>query len=357
MLSEKSLNFLEQLLNCSGPSGFELETAAVYRKYLSQFAHKVSTDVTGNTIGVLNEKADFKVMLAGHYDEIGFQVVHISDEGLLYFRNVGGIDKITVPGTEVEILTEKGRIHGVIGKKPIHLVEEKDRNQAMELKNLWIDIGAENKKETEKIVNIGDPVAVKTNFARLGKNRVMSKGMDDKIGAFVVAETLRELSLRKVNIAIYGVGTVQEELGLRGATTSAFGIAPNVGFAIDVGFATDTPDIEKKTLGSVILGHGPILSRSANDNPVLCKILRETAKKKNIKIQQKAGFRASGGTDTAQIQLTRNGVATSLIGIPNRYMHTPVEICDLRDVEAAIKLLTETIVQLKPGQTFIPGID
>ena len=236
-------------------------------------------------------------------------------------------------------------------------MEEKDRSQAIELKNLWIDIGAENRKEAEKIVRIGDPVAVKTNFTRLGKNRIMSKGMDDKIGAFVVAETLRELSARKINIAVYGVGTVQEELGLRGATTSAFGIAPNVGFAVDVGFATDTPDIEKKTLGSVALGKGPILSRSADDNPVVCKILRATAKRKNIKIQEKAGFRASGGTDTAQIQMTRGGVATSLVSIPNRYMHTPVEICDLRDVEAAIKLLTETIVQLKPGTTFIPGID
>ncbi|HCE41933.1 MAG TPA: hydrolase [Lentisphaeria bacterium] len=357
MLSEKSLNFLEQLMKCSGPSGFEIETAAVFRKYISQFAGRVYTDVTGNTIGILNEKSDFKVMLAGHYDEIGFQVVHIAEEGLLYIRNVGGIDKVTVPGTEVEVLTEKGRIHGVIGKKPIHLTEEKDRSQAVEIKNLWVDIGVENKKEAEKIIRVGDPVAVKSNFTRMGKNRIVSKGMDDKIGAFVVAETLRELSTRKINVAVYGVGTVQEELGLRGATTSAFGIAPNVGFAIDVGFATDTPDIEKKTLGSIYLGKGPILSRSADDNPVISKILRAAAKKKKISYQEKAGYRASGGTDTAIIQLTRGGVATSLIGIPNRYMHTPVEMCDLRDVEAAIKLLVETIVTLKPGQTFIPGID
>ncbi|HBC89194.1 MAG TPA: hydrolase [Lentisphaeria bacterium] len=357
MLSEKSLIFLEQLMKCSGPSGFEIETAAVFRKYISQYAGKVHTDVTGNTIGILNGKSDFKVMLAGHYDEIGFQVVYISDEGLLYLRNVGGIDKVTVPGTEVEILTEKGRVHGIIGKKPIHLVEDKDRNLALEIKSIWADIGVENKKEAEKIVRIGDPVAVKSNFCRMGKNRIMSKGMDDKIGAFVVAETLRELSTRKINVAVYGVGTVQEELGLRGATTSAFGIAPNVGFAVDVGFATDTPDIEKKTLGSIFLGKGPILSRSADDNPVVARILRATAKKQNIKYQEKAGFRASGGTDTAVIQLTRGGVATSLIGIPNRYMHTPVEMCDLRDVEAAIRLLTETIATLKPGQTFIPGID
>jgi len=206
MLTGKSLKFLEELMNCSGPSGFEEETAALYRKYLSSFSEKVYTDVTGNTIGILNGKAETKVMLAGHYDEIGFQVVHISEEGLLYFRVVGGIDNLTLPGTEVEILTEKGRIPGVIGKKPIHIVKPSEREKVMNPEDLWIDIGAESKKEAQKIITIGDPVAVKSNYAKLGKNKIKSKGMDDKIGAFVVAETLRELSSRKLNVAVFGVG-------------------------------------------------------------------------------------------------------------------------------------------------------
>ena len=357
MLKKKSLDFLKELLSCSGPSGFEERTAKCYREYLATFADRVYTDVTGNTFGVLNEKAKLKVMLAGHYDEIGFQITHISDEGLLYFRSVGGIDKLTVPGTEIEILTEKhGKIPGVIGKKPIHLLTSQEREKAMELKSLWIDIGAENKKEAEKVITIGDPVAYKNNCEIYGKNRIKSKGLDDKVGAFIVAETLLELSKRKIDVAVFCVGTVQEELGLRGATTSAFGVNPDVGFAVDVGFASDTPDVDKKEIGDAALGKGPILTRDANNNPVLGRKVRKIATKHKLKIQERAGFRASGGTDTAQIQLTKSGVATALIAIPNRYMHTQVEMCDLRDVEIAIKLLTETIASLKSGDTFIPGM-
>ncbi|HOK05509.1 MAG TPA: M20/M25/M40 family metallo-hydrolase, partial [Victivallales bacterium] len=267
---------------------------------------------------------------------------------------VGGIDKLTVPGTEVVILNEKGKIPGVIGKKPIHLLEQKERDSAIELKNLWIDIGAENKEEALKLVSIGDPIAYHANFARLGKNKIMSKGLDDKIGAFVAAEAFRELSEANIKIGIYCVGTVQEELGLRGAHTSAFGIAPQVAFAVDVTFATDTPDIEKKTIGDIKLGKGAVLSRNADTNPILLRKIKETARKKKIHFQEEAGFRASGGTDTSAIQLTRSGVATALISIPNRYMHTQVEVCDLRDVESAVKIIKETISSLKESDSFIP---
>lgn len=355
MFSKKSNDFLSALLNSYGPSGFETETAAVFRNYLKDYADEVHADVTGNTIAVLNPDSKFKVMIAGHYDEIGFQVVHVSDEGLIYFRNVGGIDKLTVPGTEVVILNEKGKVNGVIGKKPIHLLDAKERDSAIELKNMWIDIGAENKDEALKLVSIGDPVAYRANFAKIGKNRLISKGLDDKIGAFVAAEIFRELSEAKIKIGVYCVGTVQEELGLRGAHTSAFGISPQVGFALDVTFATDTPDIEKKTLGDIKLGKGPVLSRNADTNPVLLKKMKDCARKKKIIFQEEAGFRASGGTDTSAIQLTRSGVATALVSIPNRYMHTQVELCDFRDVDGAIKLLRETIISLKESDSFIPA--
>ena len=356
MIQKNAMKFLEELLNSSGPSGFEEETAGIYRNYLDKFCDKVETDVLGNTIGVLNPDAEFKVMLAGHYDEIGFQVVYIDDEGLLYFRPSGGIDKLTVPGTEIEVTTEKGKVPGVIGKKPIHLMKPKERDKAVELEDMWIDIGAENKKEAEKLVEIGDPVAVKPNFQLIGKNRVMSKGLDDRIGAFVAAETLRALSKRKLSVAVYGVGTVQEEVGLRGATTSTYDINPHVGFAIDVGFATDIPDIPHKLLGEIKLGKGPELNRSADNNVILGKMLRNIAKKHKIPYQEAASHRASGGTDTAQMQMTRAGVATALLSIPNRYMHTPVEVCDLRDAKGAVELLTETIAAMTGKETFIPGI-
>ena len=337
MLSKSSLDFLEAFMNTSGPSGFEFEPAAAFRNYAKEFAHEVRTDVTGNTIAVLNPDAKFKVMLAGHYDEIGFQVVYIDEGGLVSFRQVGGIDKNTLPGIEVNIINARGeKIPGVIGRKPIHLQTPKERETPSEFKDLWIDIGAENADEAKKLVGIGDPVAFKVNYKRYGENRIMSKGLDDKIGAFV---------------------TVQEELGLRGATTSAFGVDPNMAIAVDVGFATDVPGVEKKSYGDVTLGGGPLLSRNADNNPVVNRLMFKVADKKKIKYQLDCGHRASGGTDTAQIQMTRSGVATALISIPNRYMHTPVEICDLRDVEGAINLIAETIAALSGKETFIPGID
>ncbi len=359
MPSAKSEAFLEKLLKSSGPSGFEFAPAAVFRDYLKDFADELRTDVTGNTIAVLNPEAEFKVMLAGHYDEIGFQVVYISDEGLVYFREVGGIDKLTVPGLEVDILNEKsGPVRGVIGRKPIHLQTPKEREAVPELKEMWMDIGAENRKEAEKLVSVGDPIAFRANYQRLGKHRVMSKGLDDKIGAFVVAEAFRELSQMKgLKVGVYCVGTVQEELGLRGARTSAFGVNPDVGICVDVGFATDVPGVSKQNWGDATLGGGPMIQRNADCNPVLLKRVLEVAKKSKIKYQLEAGHRASGGTDTAQMQMTRSGVACALISIPNRYMHTPVELCDLRDADAAAKLIAGTVASLKGTESFIPGID
>jgi len=359
MLSEKSLDFLESLLTSSGPSGFEIEPASVFRKYLSKFADSIHTDVTGNTIAALNPESPFKVMLAGHYDEIGFQVVYITDDGLIYFREVGGIDKMTVPGLEVDILTEKaGKVRGVIGRKPIHLQTPKEREASPDLKEMWIDIGASSRKEAEKLVSVGDPVAMRVNYLRLGKHRVMSKGLDDKIGAFVIAEAFRELSEKKaLKVGVYAVGTVQEELGLRGAHTSAFGVDPKVGICVDVGFATDVPGVSKQNYGDATLGGGAMLSRNADSNPVLLKRMLSVAKKGKIKTQLECGHRASGGTDTAQMQMTRSGVATSLISVPNRYMHTPVEICDLRDVEAAIDLIVGTVASFSGDENFIPGMD
>ena len=356
-MNKSSLKFMEDFMNSSSPSGYEEPAAAVFRNYISKFCDDVRTDVMGNTMGVLNADAPFRVMLAGHYDEIGFQIVYISDDGLLYFRPNGGIDKLNVPASEVEILTEKGKVHGVIGKKPIHLLSAKEREIAPELNDMWIDIGAENREQAEALVSIGDPVAMCPNFRFMGEHRVMSKGMDDKVGAFVVAEVMKNLAKRKLNVAVYGMGTVQEEVGLRGATTGTFAVDPQVGFAIDVGFATDLPDIPKKLLGDIKLGGGPELNRSADNNVVLGRIVRKVAKEKKIPYQDTAAHRASGGTDAAQMQMTRGGVATCLGSSPNRYMHSQVEIWDIRDVENAIKLLTETIASLQGNEEFIPGIN
>lgn len=353
MFSKTSMNFLERLMRSASPTGYEANAAKIFRDYLAECC-EVKCDVMGNTIAALNTTAPVRVMLAGHYDEIGFQIVHISDEGLLYFRPNGGIDKLNVPSSEVDILTENGIVPGVIGKKPIHLLTEAERSKSVELKDMWIDIGAESRKDAEKLVSVGDPVVMRENFRMLNKHRFISKGTDDKIGAFIVAETMRALAKRKLNVAVYGLGTVQEEVGLRGATAGAYAVNPHIGFGIDVGFATDLPDIPKKQYGDITLGKGPALSRSCDNNVVLGKILRATAKANKIPYQESVAHRATGGTDTAAIQLARGGVATALFSIPNRYMHSQVEMCDLRDAEAAVKLLTETIASFTGNESFCP---
>ncbi|MBQ9087566.1 MAG: M42 family metallopeptidase [Lentisphaeria bacterium] len=351
--SAESLKFLEALHRTASPTGYEAEAAKTFRDYLKGSCN-VRCDVLGNTIASLNEGASMRVMLSGHYDEIGFQIVYISEEGLLYFRPNGGIDKLNVPSSEVDIITAKGRVPGVIGKKPIHLLKEDERGRAVELHDMWIDIGAASRSEAEELVAVGDPVVMRENFRMLNANRFISKGCDDKIGAFIVAETMKRLAERKLNVAVFGVGSVQEEVGLRGATVGCFGIDPAVGFAIDVGFATDLPDIPKKRYGDITLGKGIILCKSCDNNVVLGEILRDTAKNNNIAYQESVGHRATGGTDTAAIQMTRAGVATALLSVPNRYMHSQVEMCDLRDAEAAVELLTETIANFKGDESFIP---
>lgn len=356
MIDAKAKKFLEELLMTCGPSGFEFEQAKVYRDYLRPFAHDIRTDVLGNTIARLNPDAKFQFMLSGHYDEIGFQVVSIMPQGLISFRSVGGIDPLTLPGTGVEILTEKGHIPGVIGRKPIHLQTPDERKAVPKIEDLWIDIGAADQKAA-KLVQVGDPVAFARNFEMLSKTCVHSKSLDDKIGAFVIAEAFRQLSKRKIKVGVACVGTVQEELGLRGAITGAFGVNPDAAIAVDVGFATDVPGIKPELLGDIKLGAGAELQRNADNNPPLLNRILKAAAKHKIPYQMTTGHRATGGTDTAAIQMTRGGVATALISIPNRYMHTPAEICDLRDVESAVDLIVETIASLTGKETFIPGID
>lgn len=349
------MKFLEALMNSASPSGYESEAAKIYRDYLADCC-EVKCDVMGNTIASLNSSAPVRVLLDAHYDEIGFQIVYISEEGLLYFRPNGGIDKLNVPSSEVDILTAAGRVPGVIGKKPIHLLSEEERSKALDLKNMWIDIGAESREEAEKLVAVGDPVVMRNNFRMLNENRFISKGTDDKIGAFIVAETMRNLAKRKLNVAVFGVGAVQEEVGLRGATASCYAVDPDIAFAIDVGFATDLPDIPKKQYGDITLGKGPALNHSCDNNIILGKMLRNIAKAENIPYQEAVAHRATGGTDAAVIQLSRGGTATALLSIPNRYMHSQVEMCDLRDAEAAIALLTETIASLQGDESFVPVI-
>lgn len=354
-MDTESKKFLIELLNQCGPSGFEEPQQAVWLKRAKKFSHKTYKDIHGNAVAVLNPKADFKIMLAGHCDEIGFIVSHISDDGYLHMIPIGGIDPGVLPGSQVKVLAAEGVVSGVIGKKAIHLMETEDTKRVLQLKDLWIDIGANNKKDALKLVAIGDAVTYAPNFLELANNRFSSKGCDNRTGAFVVNEVIRILSERSLsaNVGVYSVATVQEEVGLRGAITSSYGINPTVAFAVDVGHASDMPDIDKRQVGDVGLGKGPLLHAGPVINRVLGKMLVETAKAKKIPYQFISTGRP-GGTDTSMIQVSREGVATALVAVPLRYMHTMVETCSFDDCANAAKLIAETILKITPETDFIP---
>jgi endoglucanase len=354
-MEQQAFEFLKELIDAPSPSGFEARAQEVIRRRMKAFTKDVETDVHGNVIGRLNRGDPFRVMLAGHCDEIGFQVQHVSDEGFLYIQPVGGIDLSLMPGRRVFIHSEKGKILGVVGKKPVHLMSPEDRKKVPKAHELWVDIGARDKKDAKRRVDIGDVVTVAEGLELLRKDLAISRAFDDKIGAFIVTEVLGRLSRTKGwrGVEVAAVSTVQEEIGLRGARTSAFGIEPHVGVAVDVGFASDQPGAEKKIVGDIKLGAGPILHKGPNVNPVVGRLLVEVAKKKKIPHQLKAESRATG-TDANVIQITRTGVAAGLVGVPNRYMHTPVEMISLKDVQNAILLLAEFVSALKPGMDFTP---
>lgn len=360
-MRKESLKFLEQLLDAPSPSGYEQPAQRVFREYVAPFCDELTTDVMGNVFASISGKGSGKgkelprVMIVGHTDEIGLQIKYIDDKGFLYFAAVGGVDAHLTPGKRVAVHTEKGAIPGVIGKKPIHLMDNKDRETVVKLESQYIDIGASDKKEAQKLVRVGDAVTFDSSFTRLQGDRVASRGFDDKAGCFVVAEVLRLVAAsgKKLAVDLYGVSSVQEEIGLRGGTTSCYTINPDVGICVEVDFATDQPDVEKKHNGEVALGKGPILARGANINPHLFELLTTSAGKEKIAIQHTATPRATG-TDANVMQISRGGVATALVKIPLRYMHTPVETLSLADLEDAARLIVATLGRIKSREEFIP---
>ena len=352
-MRKESLAFLKKLLSTPSPSGYESKIQRVCKSYVQPYVDKVYKDVHGNQYAVRNPEGKLRVMLAGHVDEIALIVNHVDSDGFLGFLAIGGVDASVLDGQRVAIHGAKGDVAGVIGRRAIHLMEQKERGTALPIHKLWIDIGAKNKKDAEKTVAIGDPATIDVGFVELKNGRVVARALDDRIGAFVVLEAMRLIANKKVNCAVYCVTTVQEEIGLRGATTSAYECDPHVGIAVDVAHATDHPECDSKRHGSFALDAGPILHRGPNMNPVVAKQLVSVAKAKKIAYQMQAAPRGTG-TDANAMQLSRGGVATGLIGIPNRYMHSPVEMVSLKDAELCARLLADWICTLKPTMSFIP---
>ncbi len=352
-MRKEPYGFLKAIQETPSPSGFEQPVQRIIRKRMKPFADSIATDVHGNVIVGLNLKGSPRVMLAGHCDQIGMMVKYIDDNGYIFFAQIGGIDPSVLPGSRVVVHTQHGVVDGVIGRKPVHVLKPEERGAKVELRELWVDIGTKDKKETERVISVGDPITFRLELVPLGGDRITSPAFDNKCGTFVVMEALRLCSVRKIKCALYAVSTVQEEIGLRGARTSCFGIDPQVGIAVDVTHATDYPDIDKRVTGDIKVGAGPTICRGPNINPALETLLVKAAKAKRIAVQMEAAPGATP-TDANAIQLTRAGVAAALIGIPNRYMHTQVEIVSLSDLEAAARLIAETVAKIDGRTRFIP---
>jgi endoglucanase len=352
-MDSEALAFFEHILETPSPSGYESRLQQLVRVRAAEFADDVTTDVHGNVIAVKNAGAPLRVMLAGHCDQIGLVVQYIDSDGFLYVLSLGGWDPQMLIGQRMVVLTDDGPVTGVIARKPIHLLTDEEKKQVPKLKDLWLDIGAADKEEAEKLVRVGDPVTVELIYRETRNQRVIAPAMDDKCGLWVVMEALRRADAKKLDCALYAVSTVQEEVGLRGAKTSAFGIDPHVGVAVDVTHATDCPTIEKKEQGEISLGKGPVIYRGPNMNPQVVKQLIATADQYEIPHQLAADGRPTG-TDANAIQVSRSGVATGLVSIPNRYMHSPVEMISLDDIDHAADLLARFAEGLVANANFTP---
>lgn len=345
--------FFKDLVLVPSPSGFEQPAQEVYRNYVKDVADEVKTDVHGNVIALKKGTGKLRFMVVGHADEIGLMIHYIDENGFLRFKPVGGVDPSLLPGLRVNIYHKGKVVRGVLGRKPIHLLEADERTKAPKLEDLWIDIGAKDKKAAEKKVAVGDIVTFPPGMEMLSSDFVTTKATDNKAGVYVAGAILRELANEKVTANVYAVSSVQEEIGLRGAITSAFGIDPQVGIAIDVTHATDYPGLNKAVLGERSLGKGPCIVVGANINPKVFELLKKAAEKTKTEYQIEAAPRGTG-TDANAIQTTRAGVAAGLVSIPNRYMHTPNEIISFKDLDGAVKIIVEFIRMIDDNTDFIP---
>jgi endoglucanase len=347
---------LTRLLDARGPSGFETEAAAVWRDEASSFAEQTWGDVHGNSFAAINPDASLTVMLAGHVDEIGLMVNHIDDQGFLYIRNVGGWDAPVLVGQRVEILTGEGPVSGVIGRRAIHLIKNEDAEKPVKLKNLWIDIGAGSADEAREKVSVGDVAVIQSETLQLTEDLIAARSIDDRVGAAVVLEALRRAKEKGCAVRAVAVATVQEEIGYvagGGARTGSYGLDPDVGIAVDVTHATDHPEVDKKEHGDIKLGAGPVLARGAAINPVVYSRLLAMAKSREIEVQLQA-LPAMTGTDADAIRMSRAGVATGLVSIPNRYMHTPNQIVSGADLDRAAELIACLLADLSEDDRFVP---
>ncbi|MFI5336279.1 MAG: M42 family metallopeptidase [Opitutales bacterium] len=345
--------FLTELLKAKSPSGSEAQAQAVFDHFVKPHADAYANDALGCRHATLQPAGTPTLMFAGHMDELGLIITYVNKDGFIYFDTIGGHDRTIISGRRVIIQTANGPVKGVTGKRAIHLMDEADRKKVPEIHEIWIDIGAKSKADALKRVAIGDVATYDHEFELIHGSIGTARAFDNKVGAYIVGETLIRLSQAKARLhaKVVSVATTQEEIGVRGATTSAFAVDPHVALAVDVGHATDHPDCDQRKYGETKLGGGPIICRGPNINPKVYARLLEVAKKAKIPYQLEADPRPTG-TDARAIQMARGGVACGLVSIPLRYMHTPSEVVDLEDVENCVKLFVEFAKSVAKNESF-----
>lgn len=337
---------LDRLLRAAAPSGYEEPATAVWRE-AATFA-ELSTDGLGSSIARLGEAVPL-LAVVGHIDEIGLLITHIDEKGFLYFAPIGGWDPQILVGQRVEVRGRGGVVPGAVGRKPIHLLDPDQRKKVVELKGLHIDIGAADRDAAAALVRVGDPVAIAAEPVRVAGDRLVSRAMDNRLGAYVALESLRRCHERGGLAGSFAaIAAVQEEIGLFGARTAAFEVQPDLAIAVDVTHATDAPGVDEKEVGSHPLGSGPAIGRGSTLSPKVFELLVEAAAEAGVEHTVSASGRGTS-TDADVLQISRAGIPTGLVSIPLRYMHSPVEMVALADVEATIELIAAFALRLREG--------
>jgi len=340
---------LRRLLTAPGPSGYEQAAAAVFREAAGAFA-EITHDAVGSTVARVKGTGDGPfVAVVGHIDEIGLIVHHIDDDGFLWFTGVGGWDPVILVGQRVEISTRDGRIPGVVGKKPIHLLKDEERKQAPELKNLHIDIGARDGDQARSMVRIGDVAVIAGEPDELPNERVVSRSMDNRLGCYVALEAARLVSeAGGAPGDVAAAAVTQEEITFGGARTTAYSLRPDIAVVVDVTHATDAPGMAEKEIGRHKFGSGPVITRGSTLHPTIVDLLQAAGEAEGIPFTMAASSRSTG-TDADAFHISRAGIPSAVVSVPLRYMHSPVEMVQLDDVEGAARLIAAFAQRLEPG--------
>jgi len=352
-MREPSLKFLQTLVNTPSPTGHEARGQRVWLDYARQFADETFSDAYGNCVAVLNKGGTPRLMLAAHADEIAMAVNFINPEGFIYVRKMGGIDAAITKAQRVIIHSRSGPVKGVVGNVAPHLTKNEEERKLPKMHDLFIDIGVSSRKEAEKFVQVGDPITLNDEFEMLRGDLAVARAFDNRIGTFAVAETLRLLqdNRKKLTAEICAVSNIQEEVGLYGARQIAYSLKPDVALVVDVTHATDYPTVSKLQHGDVHIGKGPAITHGGCNHPEVVARIERVAKAKKIPLQHEA-MSSTSGTDTDAIFWTRGGIPSALISLPNRYMHSPVEVVSLKDLEKIPELMAAFALSLETGEQF-----